>query len=72
MDNSIAQEVSMKQHHPCILALVSRPLVDPQGHPLDRLDLETARDLFAEIGLAGGVQWLEEMMQQLNLSGGEE
>jgi hypothetical protein len=30
----------MAQHHPRILALVSRPLVDSQGHPLDRLDLE--------------------------------
>jgi hypothetical protein len=62
----------MKQHHPRFLALVSRPLVDPQGRPLGRQALETARALFAEIGLAGGVQWLEEMMQQLNLSGGEE
>jgi transcriptional regulator of acetoin/glycerol metabolism len=61
----------MEQHHPCILALVS-PLVDSQGHPLDRQALETAQDLFAEIGLAGGVEWMEGMMQQLNLSGGEE
>jgi hypothetical protein len=45
--------------------------VDSQGHPLDRQALETARDLFAEIGLAGGVEWMEGMMQQLNLSGGE-
>jgi hypothetical protein len=30
----------MEQHRPSILALVSRPLVDSQGRPLDRLDLE--------------------------------
>lgn len=67
MDTSIAQEVSMEQHHPSILALVSRPLVDSQGHPLDRLALETARDLFAEIGLTGGVEWVEGMMQQWSI-----
>ena len=30
----------MKQRHPRILAFVSRPLVDSQSRPLDRLDLE--------------------------------
>ena len=61
MDNRIAQEVSMKQHHPLILALVSCPLVDSQGRPLDRQALKTARDLFAEISPAGGVEWVEGM-----------
>ncbi len=61
----------MKQHHPRILALVSRPPVDSQGHPLDRQALKTARDLFAELSFAGDVEWVEGMMQQLNLSGGE-
>jgi tetratricopeptide (TPR) repeat protein len=36
-----------------------------------RQALETARDLFTEIGLAGSVEWVERMMQQLETSGGE-
>jgi hypothetical protein len=65
----------MKQHLPRILALVSRPLVDAQGHPLGRLDLEResrqikqrlgeiehAAEIRFEVSIAGGVEWV---MQQ--------
>jgi hypothetical protein len=44
-------------------------LILAAGRPSEaRQALETARALFAEIGLAGGVEWVEGIMQQLNLS----